>query len=262
LKDLDATNPQGMKPSKFTSFGAGVSAAIVLICVPFAWGAAPGIPVTENPIVRLLLMMLTLSLALSIISIVCKWDWKIKYFGFSMLSVGSISLLALVPLLAVLVFGVLSWSIKLLISIFYIGSHVWWCRKFFVLYDQIFNDEGMRNILYEEDVDAFYYKRRGDSYLLEKRFKFSQMPSGSYFGIFILLGLMLLPLIGTVRNLTGVPFAHVFLTIAMLPVSWMGIGLAIRGLLVCYHYPARIRRITGKEVYVDLTGSYVERKRR
>lgn len=259
MRNLEATNPKGLRPSRFTSLGAGVSIILVLICVPFAWGAAPEVPLVENSIVQFLILVLVLSLALLFSSIVFQWDWRVKYFGCSMLCMASISFLALVPMFSVLIFGRLSGVIKACIFLFYLFSHVWWCRKFFTIYNEIFSNERMRQILYEEDEDVVYYKRRGDSYLLSRRYKFSQMPPSRYFLVFIFLGMAMVPGMEIVRGLTGVPFAHVFLTVAMLPVSWMSIGLAVRGILVCYHYPAQIKRNTGKEIYVDLTNSYKNR---
>ena len=63
---------------------------------------------------------------------------------------------------------------------------------------------------------------------------------------------MLTPIMDVAKTLTGLPFAHVFLVVAMLPVSWMGVGLAFRGFLICYFYLARLTSATGKVVYVDL----------
>lgn len=256
MRNLEKINPRGLRPSRFTSFVASVAMCIALICIPFAWGAAPEIPVGENPIIHLLLSVLIGSLALAISSIVYSWDWRARYFGFSMLCVSSVSLVALVPMLAVVLFGIFPRAVKVSIVLLYVLTHIWWCRKFIVLYEEIFENTSLRNILYEEDEDAVYYKRRGEKYILKMRDNFSLMPPGRYFVIFISLGVMLMPAMGALGKLTGVPFSHVFLTVAMLPVSWMSTGLAVRGLLVCYRYPARIKRATGKEVYVDLTTGF------
>lgn len=254
MKNLETLNPKGMRPSTFTSFAAMVSVAVGLICVPLALGGDQDTSLSKNMIAHFLLLVVGISLLLSIVSFIFRWGWKAKFFGFSMLFIGSISLLAVIPLLTILVFGILPGWIDALLVFVYIVTHIWWCRKFVVLYKNIFDDLKMRAILYEEDVDAVYYKRKGDKLLLEKFFNFTQMPSDKNFLAFIALGLGLIPFAGQVKLITGMPFAHVFLTVAMLPVSWMSVGLAVRGFLVCYYYPAKMKAITGKDVYVDLTG--------
>lgn len=252
MRNLDDTNPKEMRPSKFTSFGAGASMVLALICLPLAHGAAPDVAFYNNRIVQLLLVILVASFMLSAVSIFFRWGWKIEYFGSSMICIASVSLFAVVPLLSLLVYGTSSVWFKSGVFLIYVASHIWWGQKFFVIYREIFNDESMREIIYEEEADAIYYNQRGDSYLLEKEYKFSQMPPDRYFIIFLVLSFMLLPIISTVKASTGLPFAHVFLLVAMLPVSWMSLGVAFRGFLICYFYPARLHHFTGKKIYVDL----------
>ncbi len=254
MKNLDAINPQILRPEKFTSFAGAVSAVIGLICLPLAWGAAPDISFANNPVIGFLFSVVGVSLFISFISVVCKWGWEVRFFGFSMLLLSSVSLIALVPLLTVLLFGTLSVKVNSAIIALYMFSHVWWCRKFVIIYRDVFNNCRLRAILYEEDVDVVYYKRKGDNFLLKTEYEFSQMPPNRYFIAFIFLGLMLVPAIGDVQRTAGVPFAHVFLTVAMLPISWMSIGLAVRGFLIYYYYPRKIKSTTGKDVYVDLAG--------
>jgi hypothetical protein len=107
-------------------------------------------------------------------------------------------------------------------------------------------------MLFEEDSDAIYYMRKSDNFLLEKHFKFSQMPRDRDFVLFIILALLTIPIMDAASSFIGVPFVHIFLMIAMLPVSWMSIGLAFRAYLIFYFYPMRIKKATGKSIYVDL----------
>lgn len=252
MRNLEDSNPKEMRPSKFTSFGAGVSMVLALICLPLADGAAPNITFLNNKVVQLLFIVMVASFMLSAISIFFRWGWKIEYFGSSMICIASVSLFAIVPLLSLMIYGTSSTWFKGGVLLIYIASHIWWGRKFFVIYREIFNDASRRQIIYEEEPDAIYYNRNGDSYLLEKNYKFSQIPPDRYFVIFLVLAFMLLPIISTAKAFAGLPFAHVFLLVAMLPVSWMSIGVAFRGFLVCYFYPAKLRNFTGKNIYVDL----------
>ena len=261
MRSLETINPEGMRPSRFVSFASMVSATVILICLPLAWGATGDTSFFDNLVVRLLLMMLTICILLSIFSVAFRWDWRASYFGVPMICIASVSLIALVPFLSILIFGNLTIWVNVLLIFGYAVSHIWWCRKFVTIYKDIFNHLESRGILYEEDADAVYYKRDGDNLLLAQ-YNFSQMPPSRYFLIFIILGFALIPSIGVVKNISGMPFAHVFLAVSMLPVSWMSIGLAVRGFLICYYYPAQIKALTGKTVYVDLTSKKRKQKSR
>lgn len=256
MRDLDAINPRQMRPSRFVGICAGLPLILGLVSLPLASGAAPDVPFMENPVAQLLFFVVGTSLAIALMASVLKWDWKAKYYGLTLLSGISISLFAIVPLLALMVYGRAPLWLKALILMVYVISHFLWCRKFFVLYQDIFANEILRAVVYEEEADAVYYSRRGDQFLLGKYYKFSQMPRDRYFAIFILLGLALMPMMSNVSAIMGIPFAHVFLLVSMLPVSWMSFGFAARGYLVCYFYPAKIKNATGKEVYVDVAGAH------
>ena len=245
-----------MRASRFIGITACLPILMSLVSLPLAYGAAPHIALTENPVARLLFLILVTSILLALISVMLRWDWRIKYYGIALLFGASISLLAIVPLLTLLIFGSLALWLKLSILAFYLISHIMWCRKFSILYDDAFENEALRNILYEEEADAIYYMRSADHYLLNKYYNFSQMPRDRYFALFILLALALIPMMSSLRKFVGVPFPHAFLLVGMLPVSWMSFGFAFRAYLICYRYPAKIKHATGKEVLVDVAGKH------
>ena len=110
--------------------------------------------------------------------------------------------------------------------------------------------------MYEEESDAVYYIRSGDEFLIDKYYKFSQMPRDRYFALFIVIALLMTPVMDAVCAFVGAPFVHIFLLVAMLPVSWMSFGFATRGFLIFYFYPTKIKRKTGKDVYVDLVSKH------
>ncbi|MCC2971634.1 hypothetical protein [Massilia sp. IC2-476] len=226
------------------------------VTLPLAYGAAPHIPLTANPVARLVFLVLAISLLLAFLSFALRWDWRTKYYGISLMFGASISLFAIVPLLALMIYGSLALWLKLFVLAFYVISHVVWCRKFSALYKDAFENDALREVLYEEEPNGVYYMRSGDQYLLDKYYKFTQMPRDRYFAIFIVLALALMPMTRSVREFTGIPFTHAFLVVAMVPVSWMSFGFSFRGYLVCYLYPAKIRRATGKEVLVDVVSKH------
>ena len=78
------------------------------------------------------------------------------------------------------------------------------------------------------------------------------MPRDRYIVLFIVFGFLLIPKMRLITEYVGVPFEHIFLTVSMLPISCMGVGLAYRGFLTFYLYPAKSKKSTGKEVFVDI----------
>jgi hypothetical protein len=241
VRNLDAINPAFMKPSKFASVSACTLLALVVLSVPLAYVGAPDIPLAENPIIVVVCITLAASSVLALVSATFGWGWKAKYYGVSLICVASISFIAVVPCVAVLLYGNGSYWVKACILSLYGPTHFFWCRKFYITYKKIFHDKDLRSVIFEEESDAVYYMRRGDDFILEKHLKFSQMPKDRYFVLFIVLALFMMPIMSFVRVIVGAPFVIVFLMVSMLPVSWMSIGLAFRGFLIFYYYPGLIK---------------------
>lgn len=252
MRNLDTINPAFLKPSKIAWVSAFILCAMALLSMPLAYGVAPNISLTANPIFFLSCGTLGASSIVFTVPAIFKWGWKAKYYGVSFLCFASVSFLAIIPCAAVVLYGTASLCVKIALVLIYASSHYLWCRKFTILYKAVFEDEILRSAVYEEEPDAIYYMRRGDEYILNKYYKFSQMPRDRYFVLFVLIALLMIPMMRAASAFMGAPFTHVFLLIAMLPVSWMSIGFAVRGYLVFYLYPARIKKATGKDVYVDL----------
>lgn len=87
---------------------------------------------------------------------------------------------------------------------------------------------------------------------MEKKFKVKQFPSNIVVLVSLGLAFLLIPFFGSVKHLVGLPFPYTFLTIASLPVTMMVLGITARGYLVFYYYPWKIKKETGKDVYVDM----------
>jgi hypothetical protein len=256
VRALDSTNPEMLRPSKFASLSACVPLLCVLFAAPIACGAAPDIPFLENPIAVVLSVLGLIFLTMIMVPIVFRWDWKACYYGFSLLYPAGLSLLAITPLLTVVLYGRAPIAGVWVMLILYALTHYFWCRKFVRLYKQVFENDTLRKVIYQEEHDAVYYMRRGDEFLLNKHFKFSQMPPDWSIAIFMILGFAMIPVMGSVTGFLGVPFLHAFLLIAMVPISCMGVGIAVRGYLLFYLFPAKIKKSTGKKVYVDVAGSH------
>ncbi len=253
MRNLDLTNPAIARPSRSCALGAVVPLILGASSLAFANGAAPGLGISSNPLSILAFLVLTVGLALLIIPPVFKWDWRSRYFGVSLAVLGFLMLLGLVPCLSIVLYSKLSLPLRLAILIFYFGIHVFWARRFVKFYNQVEVDPKLWGMLYQEDSDAVYYVQKADVYLIEKKFKFNQFPSAVFFVVAMLMGAALLPFMSMVTTAVGLPFPHIFLTIAALPVSLMGMGFAVRAWLVFFHFPAKTLRLTGKRTYVDMT---------
>lgn len=256
LKDLDSINPAFMRPSRFSRIGALGALLLALVSIPFAYGPVPNVPLERNPIILVLLVIFAISIGLLFIPSFMKWDWRAKYFGCSALCMVSFAFFTVIPCLVLCLYGKAPFAVNVMVIVVYGVSHILWCKKFFNIYSHIYENAELRDIVYPEDADAIYYSQRGDKYVLEKVLRFSQAPHDRYFVGSIMLACLLIPIMNELKELMGIPFPHIFLIIGGLPVSLMFAGLAIRSYLIFYKYPAKMKKASGKEVYVDLVSSH------
>jgi hypothetical protein len=253
MRNLDAINPSILRPSKFCIIGSFIFVVFILISLPLASGAAPKIDLERNVVVLFMAILLVGYMALAVASILFEWNWETKFYGVFLFCVGSISFISISPTLSILIYGNISILIKLLIGSLYFFSNFIWCRKFFKIYEKIFYNVNMKNIIFEEDEDAVYYMRSGDNILLKNNFNFSQLPRDGYLFAFLGLGIFLFPFINKLNLILGTPSSVTFLIFSAVPIGWLGVGLTYKVYLVFYFYPAKIKNFTGKKVYVDLS---------
>jgi hypothetical protein len=242
------------KPARLASIGAFLPLVFSLLGIALAHGAAPTVALSKNPIIIFLCLIIASSCVMVAVPRAFSWDWETKYFGVSVFHLGSVALLGLVPFFCLVLYAQLPVAARICLLLVNVVLHAAWCHRFIRYYQKINGDDHFRRCLYQEDEDAVYYMQRGDKHLFEKHCKFNQIPEDRYFGTSLLLSFSLVPIMGTVKEVVGLPFVHSFLIIGALPISLMGAGLAIRGWLVFYFYPIQIRKITGKRVYVDMGG--------
>ncbi len=84
MRNLDAINPKGMRPSRFTSICACLPMMLGLISLPLAYGAAPNVPLGENPVSQLLFAMLAVAAIIALISVIFRWGWQVRHYGVSL----------------------------------------------------------------------------------------------------------------------------------------------------------------------------------
>lgn len=159
-------------------------------------------------------------------------------------------LIGIVPWLSIVFFSNLPLWTRLVLFGAYSVSIVFWCRRFVVYYRHVFVNGDLRRFLYEENEDAIYYLQQNDKTLLEKKRKLDQIPDNRTFVVFMALAFLMTPFASSLARSLGIPFIHIFLTVAGLPITLMCLGLAVRGYLIFYYYPWQLKRITGKDTYV------------
>lgn len=252
MKDLDALNPPFARPSRFIAIGAVLPLLASLAGAGFANGAAPNVTFFQNPLVCLCLAICAASCAMLIVPRLFNWDWRTGYFGFSLLFIFSISIFGGVPWLCILYFS----SAPLWLRGALFSSHafclLWWASRYVRVYRTAFGNDALRDAMYEEDGDCFYYRQHGDRMVLDTVFHFKEFPSTMFTLSTLAVACGSMVYARELVNFFGLPYAHLFLAIFSISVNMIGVGFLVRGWLVFFKYPTILRRRTGKMVYVDM----------
>jgi hypothetical protein len=223
------------------------------MCAVIAADVTPNQSISTNVISQICLVLCLISFALMFVPILFRWDWKAQFFGAGLVYSGAFALIGLIPWACILVYSSLPiWS-RIVIFLAYAVPIVLWCKRFITLYRNIFQNEDTRNIMYCEEENAVYYLQKGDIWLMEKKFKFRQIPPSYLFLVAILLAFLCVPFARVLSRALVMPFPHILLTAMSLPIVLMCTGLATRACLIFYYYPWRIKRATAKDVYVDMS---------
>ena len=252
MRDLNAINPQMARPNTLIPFGFILPFVTGAMGWALANGAAPSVAFSDNPIAVFSKGLLLLSLLLAPMPWLFKWDWRSRYFGMATPLFGTFAFAGLIPLLCIVLYGRLPRWVSWGFLLFEVGLIVWWCRRFVLLYRRMFADTELWKRIYVEESDVVYYLQRVDKWAMEEKFKVSQTPSTLLLLLPMVIAFLLVPFMSSVTRFVGVPFTHVFLTIAGIPIVLLCLGGATRGYLIFYYYPWKIKRATGKNVYVDM----------
>ncbi|MCU6500728.1 hypothetical protein LPN04_23290 [Rugamonas sp. A1-17] len=252
MKDLDAINPAFAKPSSFVSVTAALPLIISACCLALANGAAESVPLQQNPISILCILIAGLSFVLLFLPRILKWDWRARYFGVSTLYMASVAMFGGIPWLCILFYSSAPIFLRGLLFLSYVYLLAYWGFRFVNLYRYIYVDTKMRAQIYQEDVDCIYYLQKGDTALLGKRLKFKQFPPSILFVLFGIAACLTIIFGKSLVAFFGLPVVHLFLAVGAIPLDMLAIGLAVRGWMIFYCLPARLNRELGKQVYVDL----------
>jgi hypothetical protein len=252
MRNLDKENPSFASPQSLGVISALLPIMIGGMCSLLASIATPRVSLLDNPISVFCICLSCIALLGALMPKIFKWGWRSEYFGFPTFYVASLSLFGIIPWLCILVYGGIPLGARIALLCSYAIPTFWWCRRFVHFYRGVFSDKPLRDFIYLEEFDAVYYSQQNDKFLLERKRGLRQFPSNLAFLIPLALGFCLTPFSRSVYNFTGISFTLTFLTIIGLPITVMILGLTTRCLLIYYFYPWKIKRQTGKDVYVDM----------
>lgn len=256
MKELDDINPHLAKPEKILSLGAIMSVLVGGTAWMFASEASGSTPFGQELLSLLCLIVIFLACIFAIAAKLFKWGWQTKYFGLGSFYIGSVSLLGIIPWLCIVLYSQMFLWVRAVLFLMYGFALIWWCRRFVIHYKMVMSDDKWRNQIYEEGDDAVYYLQKNDTRLMEKKFRFRQIPNTAFIIVALLLATLLFPFYGKVSTFVTLPFMHIFAAVSFFPFVLMTLGLATRGYLIYYYYPGKIEKITGKKVYVDMSTKY------
>jgi hypothetical protein len=249
---LDEINPKFARPQRFISVGA----LMLFLNAGISWMlstlAAPEFKFSQNPLAIVSSLLGFLSFVLGVIPAVFKWDWRVKYFGVCSLYLASASLPGVTPWLCIVFYSRMPLLVRFVLFLLLVLSIYWWCHRFVVYYRNVMSNAVYRDQVYSEREGAVHYLQKNDVWLINKKYRFRQMPHMAAFFLAIIVAISLIPIMGKVSSFAGLPFAYLFTAIGFFPFILMLLGISVRGYLIYYYYPREIRRKTGKEVYIDM----------
>jgi len=252
LKNLDVSNPKIANPRSFGSLSSLISLMSGALGLVLVMGATPGMHLENNPLAIFCCLIILLGAMYFLIPRVMSWDWQSRYFGATSLHLAALTFLCIIPLLCLVFYSRVPLAFRLLLLGASVIVHAWWAHRFVLLYREIFGEKRLFSLMYYEVGENTYYMQNVDKYLIENIFKFRQMPADRYLIGFLAIGIVMLFFAERVNSLTGLPFVHSFLAVSTVPVSLMLVGLVTRGWLIFYLYPAKIYKLNGRKVYVDM----------
>lgn len=252
MRKLDQTNPEFAKPERILSVGVIIPFFVGGMSWMFSSEAAHNTPFSKDPLSIFCAAVMLLGCILSALSKICKWDWRVQYFGLGAFYVGSFSLLGIIPLLCVVLYSYLSMRVRLCLLLTYSSVAIWWCWRFVRCYRKIMTDEKWHGRIYVEDNDAVYYLQKNDTWVLNNVFKLRQIPPVALFISMFSFGFIVFPFAGIVSSSIGVHAMYIFMVASFFPFVLMSLGLMTRGYLIYYYYPRKIKEKNRKDIYIDM----------
>lgn len=193
LKKLDQINPEIAKPERILPIGAILPILFGGMCWVLASEAAPNTPFRQDPLSIFCVFSMIVGCFLAAVSKIFKWGWRACYFGFGMFCMGSVSLPGVISWLCIIFYGSFPTLMRYLLFLSYGAIVIWWCRRFVLYYQSVMLVAHLRSKIYSEDDDAVYYLQKNDTWLLNNRYKFKQLPPNAFFVMMSLLGFLSFP---------------------------------------------------------------------
>jgi hypothetical protein len=258
LRDLNTVNTA----AKSTKFVFTISLIIPLVmglcALALADGAAPEVPLRDNYLEILSLGIIAITIMCFPVPYIFKWDWQAKYFGALTFPLASGSIMGIYPLLCIIQYSSLPVLARLSIAILVSFAIVRWTSRVTRVYKAVYENKRLFFCIYEEEPTAVYYLQQADRKICEKLFHLDLFPNPKYALLCFVGAFLLAPFASSVSQFFGLPFTHVFLAVFAAPLDLVFIGIATKVWLACYFYPNKIKKITNKRVYVDMSSQPVK----
>lgn len=223
--------------------------------------ATAGLPFSHAPLSICCAATMLAGMMLFFLPRLFRWDWNIRYFGLASLQLASVSLPGVIPWLCIVVYSKAGFWLRAGVFVIYALPAIWWCFRFVAYYAKVMADKSLRNSIYVEESDAVYYLQKNDNWLLQHRFKFSQIPNIAMIVLMAILPFVLYLAAHRISAFLGAPFMNLFMAILFFPFVLLSLGIATRGYLIFYRYPGEIRRRSGKAIYVDMVSRTVHQSK-
>ncbi len=218
-----------------------------------ALGAAPELPFQENYLATIGVAISSLAIFIFPAPYLFRWNWEAKYYGSFLFPFATGLVLGVCPMLCITLYGALPLIWPATVLLLEIIAITWWSWRIVELYKGIFKSKHLFYSIYVEKEDAIYYYLQVDKAVVENTICFRISPSSIYFIPPMLLAFSILPFALSVSKFVGVPFTHIIMAIIGAPLNLLFVGICTKCWLVFYHYPKKIKKKTGKRVYVDMS---------
>lgn len=249
MRNLDTINPEIAKPQNMLLMGGILTTITGVVGISFAHLAIN--PFMQNTLTIFGYSVLLSGVLLALISRILKWGWETHYFGVSIFPLLGLAILGWMPMFNLIFNDKFPLIISLGFLAFNLVLALWWSYCYVQLYRKAYSNKRLWQRIYVEEDDAVYYLREGDSRLLEK-LKQTLFPSDSVtlalVGFPFCIALSLVLFAYWFPSING----EIYITLLSAPLCSICLGMIVKAYLIYFYYPWKIKRATGKNVYIDM----------
>lgn len=248
MRDLSAINKGIKSTHSLFLISLILPAAIGILC----WAISGGPTEDDNYLALSGIAISVIALIAIPVSYLFRWDWRTYCYGTSVFGIASVACFGIYPILYIAIHSLLPLGVRVILVCVEIFAIFLWCARFVRVYAKIYENKYLFDKIYTEEQGVFYFFLQKDKQVLEGELKFFSFPKGRYFVAPVAVGIIVFFYGDEITRLLGIPFTHLFWAVVTAPFPAAFLGIATKMWLVCYEYPRRIEKNTGKLTYVDM----------